>query len=81
MIAPAQRGPRDLIARGSGSCRKVVSAQNSIDRLLEKFNVADVRALDALSQLQARCHAAQIALLEDQITAATAPARRPATAT
>jgi transposase len=48
---------------------KVVSAQNSLDRLLEKFNLDDVAQLaDPLYQLQARCHAAQIQLLEEQIT-------------
>ena len=43
--------------------------QNSIDRLLEKFNAADVSQLDALYQLQASGPAGQIALLTEQITA------------
>jgi len=68
MIAPAQRGPRDLMRTRLHLVEKCVSAQNSIDRLLEKFNVADVRHLDDLYQLQASCHAAQIALLTRQIT-------------
>jgi transposase len=46
---------------------KSVSAQNSIDRLLEKFGATDVRQLDQLYQLQATCHAAQIALVTQQI--------------
>jgi transposase len=67
MIAPAQRGPRDLMRTRLRLVEKVVSAQNSIDRLLEKFNATDVRQLDELYQLQAACHAAQITLLTQQI--------------
>jgi transposase len=67
MIAPAQRGPRDLLRTRLRFVQKVVSAQNSIDRLLEKFNVADVGALEPLYQVQAGCHAAQVQLLEDHI--------------
>ena len=47
---------------------KCVSAQNSIDGLLEKFNVQTVTKLDELYQLQATCHEAQIQLLTEQIT-------------
>jgi transposase len=68
MIAPAQRGPRDLMRTRLRLVEKCVSAQNSIDRLLEKFNVEEVRQLDELYQLQADCHTAQIRLLEAQIT-------------
>ncbi len=68
MIAPAQRGPRDLMRTRLRLVEKSVSAQNSIDRLLEKFNASEVGALDELYQLHAACHAAQIQLLEDQIT-------------
>jgi transposase len=67
MIAAAQRGPRDLMRPRLRLVEKCVSAQNSIDRLLEKFNILDVRQLDGLYQLQASCHAAQIALLTRQI--------------
>lgn len=67
MIAPAQRGPRDLMRARLRLVEKSVSAQNSIDRLLEKFNPPDVAALDTLYQLPAACHAAQIQLLEEQI--------------
>ncbi|HWP37876.1 MAG TPA: hypothetical protein VNL18_10035 [Gemmatimonadales bacterium] len=67
MIAPAQRGPRDLMRTRLRLVEKSVSAQNSIDRLLEKFNASDVAALDELYQLHAACHAAQLQLLADQI--------------
>src|SRR5439155_24201823 len=67
MIAPAQRAPRDLMRTRLRLVAKAVSAQNSIDRLLEKFNAHDVTELDELYQLPARCHATQIQLLEDQI--------------
>jgi transposase len=67
MIAPAQRGSRDLMRTRLRLVQKSVSAQNSIDRLLEKFNATDVGQLDALYQLQAGCHAAQIQLLAQQI--------------
>ena len=67
MIAPAQRGPRDLMRTRLRLVEKRVSAQNSIDRLLEKFNLTAVEELPELYQLQARCHTAQMALLESQI--------------
>ena len=67
MIAPAHRAPRDLMRTRLRLVAKAVSAQNSIDRLLEKFNARDVDELDKLYQLQANCHAAQMQLLEDQI--------------
>src|SRR3989304_1404173 len=68
MIRPEARGPRDLMRTRLRVVEKVVSAQNSIDRLLEKFHLEDVAQLnDELYQLQARCHAAQIQLLEQQI--------------
>jgi transposase len=68
MIRPEARGPRDLMRTRLRVVEKVVSAQNSIDRLLEKFRLDDVAQLaDPLYQLQARCHAAQIQLLEGQI--------------
>lgn len=68
MIAPAQRGPRDLMRARLRLVEKSVSAQNSIDRLLEKFNITDVRQLEPAYQLQAACHQAQLQLLDDQIT-------------
>ncbi len=68
MIAPAQRGSRDLMRTRLRLVEKSVSAQNSVDRLLEKFNVGTVSELTDLYQLQAGCHQAQIQLLEDQVT-------------
>jgi transposase len=68
MIAPAQRGPRDLMRSRLRLVEKCVSAQNSSDRLVEKFNVQTVAELDELYQLQAACHEAQIQLLTEQIT-------------
>lgn len=68
MIAPAQRGPRDLMRTRLRLVEKSVSAQNSMDRLLEKFNITAVEELDELYQLQASCHTAQMGLLESQIT-------------
>ena len=67
MIGPEARGPRDLMRTRLRLVQKVVSAQNSIDRLLEKFNLQTVADLDELYQLQASCYAAQMQLLEDQI--------------
>ena len=67
MIAPEQRGPRDLMRTRLRLIEKRRSAQNSIARLLEKFNVDTVAALDASYQLQATCHHEQIALLEHHI--------------
>jgi transposase len=67
MIAPAQRGPRDLMRSRLRLVEKCVSAQNSIDRLLEKFNAQTVAELEELYQLQAACHEAQIQLLTEQI--------------
>jgi transposase len=69
MIAPAQRGPRDLMRTRLRLVEKRISAQNSIHRLLEKFNVCTVAELDELYQRQATCHTALITLLEDQVTA------------
>src|SRR5260370_518159 len=65
---PAQRGPRDLMRARLRLVEKSVSAQHSIDRLLEKFNLTTVAGLEGLYQLQASCHTAQMELLETQIT-------------
>jgi len=67
MIRPEQRGPRDLMRTRLRLVEKCVSAQNSIGRLLEKFNVDTVGALAGCYQLQAACHTAQIQLLTEQI--------------
>jgi transposase len=68
MIRPEARGPRDLMRARLRLVAKSVGAQNSIDRLLEKFNLQSVADLDELYQLQAACHAAQVQLFEEQIT-------------
>lgn len=69
MIPPAQRGPRDLMRTRLRLVEKSVSAQNSVARLLEKFNVRTVHQLDDLYRLQAACHDAQIVLLAEHIQA------------
>ncbi len=68
MISPGQRGPRDLMRARLRLVEKCASAKNSIERLLEKFNIACLAELDEAYRLQAACHEAQIALLADQIT-------------
>jgi transposase len=68
MIAPAKRGSRDLMRMRLRLVAKVISCENSLHRLLEKFNVSRLGALDDLYQLQATCYQAQIQLLEQQIT-------------
>jgi hypothetical protein len=50
MIRPEQRGPRDLMRSRLRLVEKCVSAQNTIARLLEKFNVRTVAELDELYQ-------------------------------
>ena len=45
----------------------MISCENSLHRLLEKFNVSRLDALADLYQWQATCYQAQIALLEQQI--------------
>ena len=67
MIRPQMRGPRDLMRARLRLVEKCVSCKNSIERLLEKFNVRDVADLDDLYRLQAACHEAQIELLRQQI--------------
>ena len=46
---------------------KCAGCKNSIERLLEKFNVTTIAELDDLYQLQAQAHEDQITLLEQQI--------------
>ena len=61
------RGPRDLMRTRLRLISKCTGCKNSIERLLEKFNVTTITELDDLYQLQAKTHEAQIALLEQQI--------------
>lgn len=67
MIRPEMRGLRDLMRTRLRLVEKCVSCKNSIERLLEKFNVQRVADLDDLYRLQAACHEAQIELLQQQI--------------
>ena len=67
MIADAQRGPRDVLRARLRLVERRSRCKNSLDRLLEKFNVPDVTGLPPLYQLQAELHAAQITLLTEQI--------------
>jgi transposase len=67
MIAPERRAPRDLMRTRLRLVEKSASCQNSVERLLEKFNVRCVSELDDLYRLQAACHEAQIALVQEQI--------------
>ena len=67
MISDALRGPRDVLRSRLRLVQRCTSGQNSVDRLLEKFNVSSVADLPALYQSLAAMHAGQIALLTDQI--------------
>jgi transposase len=67
MIAETQRGPRDVLRTRLRLVERRSRSKNSLDRLLEKFNVAAVTELPPLYQLQAELHAAQITLLTEQI--------------
>lgn len=67
MIGSDMRGPRDLMRTRLRLISKCASCKNSIERLLEKFNVANISELDRLYQLQTRAHEDQITLLEQQI--------------
>jgi transposase len=69
MISPDMRGPRDLMRTRLRLVEKCTSCKNSIQRLLEKFNVQNVPELDKLYRLQARCYEDQIELLHEQIKA------------
>ena len=68
-ISADKRGPRDLMRTRLRLISKCTACKNSIERLLEKFNVTTVEELDELYLLQARAHLDQIALLEQQIHA------------
>ena len=55
MISPEMRGPRDLMRTRLRLVEKCASCKNSIERLLEKFNLPRVAELDELYRLQAAC--------------------------
>jgi len=67
MISSDKRGPRDIMRTRLRLISKCAGCKNSIERLLEKFNVTTITELDDLYQLQARAHEDQIALMEQQI--------------
>jgi transposase len=67
MISDELRGPRDVLRTGLRLVQRCRSCWNTVDRLLEKFNVASVDQLPPLYRTQAGVHAAQIAVLSDQI--------------
>jgi len=67
MISDELRPLRDVLRTRLRLVERRVSAQNSIARLLEKYNVQDVAELDAFGQLQAETHIEQAELLHRQI--------------
>lgn len=67
MISDAMRGPRDVLRTRLQLVERRTRCENSIGGLLEKFNVGGVDQLPPLYQVQARAHAAQVALLDTQI--------------
>lgn len=67
MIADAQRGPRDVLRARLRLVERRSRSKNSLDRLLEKFNVQALTELPPLYQLQAEIQLGQIALLTEQI--------------
>lgn len=68
-ISDERRPLRDVLRTRLRLVERRTSAHNSVHRLLEKMNVADVLDLPEMMQLQARCHLDQIALLDEQIKA------------
>jgi transposase len=67
MISDAQRGPRDVLRARLRLVERRSRAKNSLDRLLEKFNVPAVEQLPPLYQLQAQMQQGQITLFTDQV--------------
>ncbi len=67
MIAESQRGPRDVLRARLRLVERRSRAKNSLDRLLEKFNVQGPGELPPLYLLQAELQLGQIALLTEQI--------------
>ena len=67
MIADAQRGPRDVLRARLRLVERRSRCKNSLDRLLEKFNVPAVEQLPPLYRLQAELQQGQITLLAEQI--------------
>jgi transposase len=69
MISDARRGPRDVLRARLRMVTRRSSAKNSLDRLLEKWNVPRVADLPPLYQVQAAAQTALIAVLTEQIHA------------
>ena len=67
MVSPELRPLRDLLRTRLHLVEKRTSAKNSIQRLLEKFNVPVPEALPDEATLQASLYHEQIELLTDQI--------------
>lgn len=67
MIAEEQRGRRDVLRARLRLVERRSRSKNSLDRLLEKFNVPAPAELPPLYQLQAELQLGQIALLTEQI--------------
>lgn len=67
MVSPELRPLRDLLRARLHIVEKRTSAKNSIQRLLEKFNVPGPDQLPDEATLQASLYAEQVELLTDQI--------------
>jgi len=67
MVSPELRPLRDLLRARLRIVERRTSAKNSVERLLEKFNVADPDELPDEATLQATLYDEQIELLTDQI--------------
>jgi len=67
MVSPELRPLRDLLRTRLHLVQKRTSAKNSVERLLEKFNVPEPDQLPDEATLQASLYAEQIELLTDQI--------------
>jgi transposase len=67
MVSPELRPLRDLLRARLHIVEKRTSAKNSVERLLEKFNVPHPDELPAEATLQASLYDEQIELLTDQI--------------
>ena len=67
MVSPELRPMRDLLRTRLHLVEKRTSAENSIQRLLEKFNVPEPARLPDEATLQASLYEEQIELLTDQI--------------
>ena len=68
MVSPELRPLRDLLRARLHIVEKRTSAKNSIERLLEKFNVPEPDQLPDEATLQASLYAEQIELLTDQVS-------------